>query len=70
MISHKQWADSFRSKYSCRSFASAYDAVKQELAVLCMQLLGDAAVYKDDAAGHAGLDRFIASVNFSAEGRA
>lgn len=70
VISHKQWADSFRSKYSCLSFASAYDAVKQELAVLCMQLLGDAAVYKDDAAGHAGLDRFIASVNFSAEGRA
>lgn len=60
--SHIPWADSFRDKYDCSAFEGAHAALRQELAVLCMQLLGDAAVFKDDEAGRAGLDRFVNSL--------
>ena len=60
--SHIPWADSFRDKYDCSEPEKARAALRQELAVLCVQLLGDAAVFKDDEAGRAGLDRFVNSL--------
>lgn len=56
---HQEWADSFGQKYS--SLEEAKAAIRENLAVLCMDLLSDAAVYKDNAEGDQGLYRFLMS---------
>ncbi len=65
VASHKAWADEIKEKYQITDADSARNAIRDELGTLCMQLLGDAAVFKDDPAGRAGLDRFIKKVFFS-----
>ena len=62
VASHLEWADSFKHKYDLSTLEKAQQAIRDELGLLCMQLLGDAAVFKDDEAGRAGLDRFINTV--------
>ena len=62
VASHKQWADELAAKYTVSTPEDARNAIKTELGTLCMQLLGDAGVFKDDEQGRAGLDRFIKTV--------
>jgi UDPglucose--hexose-1-phosphate uridylyltransferase len=59
---HMPWLNGIRQNRSFTSVKSAQLVIKQELGELCMRLLGDAAVFKDDEAGRAGLDRFLDSV--------
>jgi len=59
---HMHWLEDIAKGRRFDSVASAQLFIKEELAKLCMLLLGDAAVFKDDEAGRAGLDRFLDTV--------
>ncbi|MBS5587124.1 MAG: UDP-glucose--hexose-1-phosphate uridylyltransferase [Clostridiales bacterium] len=56
---HKAWADEIRARRSFRSPEEAQAVLRNELAQLCMQLLGDAAVFKDTPEGNDAFARFI-----------
>ena len=59
MEPHKAWADEIRARRSFRSPEEAQAVLRNELAQLCMQLLGDAAVFKDTPEGNDAFARFI-----------
>lgn len=59
--SHLPWIDSFKAGYAASAPGKAEERIRLELARLCMLLLSDAAVYKDNPQGHAGLERFLSS---------
>ena len=56
---HKKWADEIRARRSFHSPQEAQAVLRNELAQLCMQLLGDAAVFKDTPEGNEAFARFI-----------
>ena len=47
------------------SEADAASVMRRELADVCAQVLRDAGVYKQDAAGRAGLYRFLSTVGLN-----
>ena len=58
---HIPWAQAFKDGYKNSPPGEAEARIRRELAQLCMQLLSDAAVYKDTPQGHAGLEKFLFS---------
>lgn len=58
---HRQWADSFKERCTAGTPGEAEEYIRLELAKLCMLLLSDAAVYKDNPQGKNGLDKFLTS---------
>lgn len=59
---HMHWLEQIRQGRSFTDVKSAQLVLKQALGELCIKLLDDAAVFKDDEAGRAGLDAFLDSV--------
>ena len=56
---HRAWADEIRARRTFRGAEEAAAVLKNELAQLCMQLLADAAVFRDTPEGNAALARFV-----------
>ncbi len=64
---HFEWAKALVAEHGAGlSPEAAVAAIRQGLSVKCARVLADAGVYKADAAGQAGLMRFLAPLGFRA----
>ncbi len=56
---HADWVDEFSRKYEKIDASNIDKIIEDEIGLVFMQVLEDAGVYKRDAAGRAGFERFI-----------
>ena len=59
---HAEWVETLKKQYTFTA-DNALDIVLKETGKVFAAVLEDAGVYKDDQAGRAGFDRFVAAVN-------
>lgn len=64
---HFSWFNSFKNRFAPQSRQEAMDLIYREVGHVCENVLKDAGVYKEDAAGRAGVKRFLAACGFEVE---
>lgn len=60
---HADWVEEFLPNYSEVNAQNIHSIIQKEIGLVFMEVLEDAGVYKRDAAGQAGFDRFVESLN-------
>ena len=61
---HKDWYNGFRYNYIPKDVADAHECLKKLVGGVCENVLRDAGVFKEDAAGREGLKKFLAACGF------
>ena len=63
---HFDWLQEIVGKHGlCANHEKAQELLRQEVAIVCAQVLADAGVYKDTPEGLQGVARFMASLGYS-----
>ncbi|SHO44939.1 UDP-glucose--hexose-1-phosphate uridylyltransferase [Anaerocolumna xylanovorans] len=60
---HKEWMEDFLPKYQEINAENINDILQEEIGLVFLKVLEHAGVYKRDAAGQKGFERFIAQLN-------
>lgn len=60
---HADWVEEFLPNYGEVNAQNIHSIIQKEIGLVFMEVLEDAGVYKRDAAGQAGFDRFVESLN-------
>ena len=62
LAKHADWVDELKKQYTFTA-DNALDIILKETGKVFSEVLEDAGVYKNDEAGRAGFNRFVAAVN-------